>query len=165
MSNVFPVFMDTNTIFSFTDSDPSTQFTIPEFVIKSSTNNYVMIRANDADVTINASSNISISSNLTVTGNTLTLGISNNSTNGFSMLPNGLLLQWGTVSSSRTVGDVTFTRPFPTSLLSFTSTARATNSAFNYTYTPIVIASNTTTANVRTSNVTSVNVTWMAIGI
>jgi len=163
--------MDTNTIFSFTDSDPSTQFTIPEFVIKSSTNNYVMIRANDADVTINASSNISISSNismssnLTVTGNTLTLGTSNNSANGFSMLPNGLLLQWGTVSSSRTVGDVTFTRPFPTSLLSFTSTARTTNSAFNYTYTPIVIASNTTTANVRTSNVTAVNVTWMAIGI
>lgn len=164
MSDLSYVFMSANTLVSLNEN--SENVNISEVIVKnSSTNNQIMLKINDANVTINASSNISITSNLTITGNTFVLGASNNSANGFSMLPNGILMQWGTVSSSRTAGDVTFTIPFPTSLLSFTSTARTTNSAFNYTYTPVLIASNTTTANVRTSNTSAVNVTWIAIGI
>jgi hypothetical protein len=181
MANVFPVFMDSNTIFSFTESNPATQFTIPEFVVKSSTNNYIMLKANDANVTINATSNISISSNTTflsnvslnanasfaanvsITGNNLVLGTSNNSANGYTWLPNGLIMQWGTVASNTTTGDVTFSVPFNT-MLSFTSMATTVNSALNYTYATVLIASNTTTANIRTANTTSRSVRWLAIG-
>lgn len=177
MTDVSYVFMNSNTLLSYNAN--AEYVNISEFFVKSpTTNNYIMIKSEDANVIINASSNVNISSNVTfsanvslvntslsVSTNNFTLGVSNTSANGYSTLPNGLLLQWGTVVSNTTVGDVTFTVPFTATLLSFTSTTATVNSAFNYTYTPVLIASNTTSANVRTSNVTAANVTWMAIGI
>jgi hypothetical protein len=97
-----------------------------------------------------------------VTSNTLTLGTSSVAANGYSRLPNGILYQWGAVSSNTTVGNITFPAAFST-LYSVTTSARP--SAYDATFNTQVIAANTTTANVRTANVTAITVNYMAIGI
>lgn len=96
-----------------------------------------------------------------VSTNTFTLGTSNVSANGFTRLPNGLLYQWGAVSSNSSIGNITFPTGF-SSLLSISVTPSV--GTYDTTHIPMLIASNTTTANVRTGNTTNVNVFFTAIG-
>lgn len=115
------------------------------------------------NVTANViSSNIVSSVNATISSNTLNLGTPSLSTTGFSRMPNGLLMQWGSISSSSTVGDITFPAEFGT-LYSITATAVGT--AVHASYATTFLAANTTTANVRTANTNSRTVYWQAIGV
>ena len=116
--------------------------------------------------TVNTTANSSLvnATSVTVNSNTgLTLGTSNTSANGFTYLPNGLIIQYGSVDANTTVGDITFANVFPTGLYSLTVTTNIAG-AYDSTYQSIVIASNTSTANVRTANVTAKSVRYTAIG-
>lgn len=96
-----------------------------------------------------------------IVSNTFAFGTSSVAANGYSRLPNGLLLQWGTVSSNTSVGNITFPTGF-TALYSFVVTAES--ATYDSTYVALPIASNTTTANVRTGNATAISVRYTAIG-
>jgi len=116
--------------------------------------------------TVNTTANSSLvnATSVTVNSNTgLTLGTSDTSANGFTYLPNGLIIQYGSVDANTTVGDITFANVFPTGLYSLTVTTNIAG-AYDSTYQSIVIASNTSTANVRTANVTIKSVSYTAIG-
>ena len=116
--------------------------------------------------TVNTTANSSLvnATSVTVNSNTgLTLGTSDTSANGFTYLPNGLIIQYGSVDANTTVGDITFANVFPTGLYSLTVTTNIAG-AYDSTYQSIVIASNTSTANVRTANVTTKSVSYTAIG-
>jgi len=116
--------------------------------------------------TVNTTANSSLvnATSVTVNSNTgLTLGTSDTSANGFTYLPNGLIIQYGSVDANTTVGDITFANVFPTGLYSLTVTTNIAG-AYDSTYQSIVIASNTSTANVRTANVTAKSVSYTAIG-
>ena len=65
--------------------------------------------------------NATIDSTLTLSTNTLTLGTSSIAANGYTRLPNGLLMQWGTHTASvnsSTTATATFPIAFPTALYS-----------------------------------------------
>ena len=116
--------------------------------------------------TVNTTANSSLvnATSVTVNSNTgLTLGTSDTSANGFTYLPNGLIIQYGSVDANTTVGDITFANVFPTGLYSLIVTTNIAG-AYDSTYQSIVIASNTSTANVRTANVTTKSVSYTAIG-
>ena len=116
--------------------------------------------------TVNTTANSSLvnATSVTVNSNTgLTLGTSDTSANGFTYLPNGLIIQYGNVDANTSVGDITFANVFPTGLYSLTVTTNIAG-AYDSTYQSIVIASNTSTANVRTANVTAKSVSYTAIG-
>jgi hypothetical protein len=89
-------------------------------------------------------------------------GPSNTSSNGFSYILNNILVQWGTVSSNSSSGSITWPRQFQT-LLNIQTTSQV--SAWDQTYLPMVISSNTTTANIVTGNATSTNVYFLAVGL
>jgi hypothetical protein len=109
-----------------------------------------------------AAGNTTVTGFVNVSTNTFTLGTSSIAANGYSRLPNGLLYQWGTVSSNTTIGNITWPTAFAT-LFSVQLTVE--NATYNATYFPQLIASNTTTANTRTGNTTATNVRFMAIGV
>ena len=116
--------------------------------------------------TVNTTANSSLvnATSVSVNSNTgLTLGTSDTSANGFTYLPNGLIIQYGSVDANTTVGDITFANVFPTGLYSLIVTTNIAG-AYDSTYQSIVIASNTSTANVRTANVTAKSVSYTAIG-
>ena len=116
--------------------------------------------------TVNTSANSSLvnATSVTVNSNTgLTLGTAVTTANGFTYLPNGLILQYGSVDANTTVGNITFANVFPTGLYSLTVSTNIAG-AYNATHQSIVIASNTSTANVRTANVTAKSVSYTAIG-
>jgi hypothetical protein len=94
--------------------------------------------------------------------NTLTLGTSSIAANGYSRMPNGLLMQWGAVSSNATIGNITFPTSFSTLYIVQFTVETTTHGA---SYLPVLIASNTTTANVRTGNTATKNVYYMALGV
>lgn len=100
--------------------------------------------------------------NVSITSNTLSLGTAVISSSGYTRLPNGLLMQWGSVASNTSVGNITFSVPF-TSIYSFTHGINVAG-AYNSTYQTQTIALTTSTANVRTGNTTSKTVYWTAIG-
>lgn len=99
-----------------------------------------------------------------VSSNTLTLGTSSITAtlyaNGYSRLPNGLLLQWGSVSANSTAGSVTFPAAFGPVFSMQTTTATV-----GTTYVSAITALSNTAASVRTSNATSATVYWQAIGL
>jgi hypothetical protein len=97
-----------------------------------------------------------------IIANIATIGSANTSANGSGTLTNQLELRWGSVQANSSVGDITFETPF-SSLFSITITPET--STVDSTYQPQLIASNTTTANVRTSNTTSITVYYNAFGI
>lgn len=90
----------------------------------------------------------------------LTVGTSSKSANGYSYLPNGVLLQWGTVSANNTVGNATFPIAFPTACQSVTmNVIGSANVAYH------AAAPNTTIAQIRTSSTTTaLSVEYTAIG-
>ena len=106
--------------------------------------------------------------NVTVLTNTFTLGTSSSTANGYTYLPNGLILQWGSVTANTTAGNVTFPIAFPTACFSVTATSGSAPddvlniNQLNFAY---ILSSNTTVARVRAANnSTGVTVNWLAIG-
>ncbi len=97
---------------------------------------------------------------IVTSGNTLTLGASAKTANGYSWLPNGLKTNWGWVSANTTDGNATFTSAFATACLSVMLTPA--NSTAIGPYTPST--ANTTVALIRTTSATSGNVAYFAIG-
>ena len=84
-----------------------------------------------------------IGTTLSHTGsNTFTLGTSTKAANGYSFLPNGLIMQWGSVSITTGGVSAAFTVAFPTALASITATPTfSANGVF-------VSSSNTTQATI-----------------
>lgn len=106
--------------------------------------------------------NTTITGFANVTTNTFTLGTSSVGANGYTWLPNGVKLNFGYVASNTTAGDITFTSAFTTTLYSMTVSAVGT--AQSTTYFPTILATTTSTANVRTANATSRTIYYMALG-
>lgn len=102
---------------------------------------------------------------LVATTNTLTLGSSSIAANGYSRLPNGLLMQWGSQSASvntTTTATATFTATFAT----LYSVAISSNSSTLSVAGPS--ASNTTTftwRNISAAAAAASTVNYIAIGI
>ena len=143
--------------------------TINPFNMFSGVGNSFSIAANNNNFTsifIAANGNVGIQNNtpgaiLTVGSNTMVLGSSSKTANGYAWLPNGILMQWGTVSSSTTVGDVTFPLTFPTAIIGVTVTPATTYILNGY---PNVIAQTTAGCNVRTGSTTSRAMFYQALG-
>lgn len=123
----------------------------------SSTNSFVI---NSTSISTNVTTtfaNVVVSS---VNVSTINLLGSSISTTGYTKLPNGLLMQWGTVSANSSAGTITFTTPFaaaPYSVILTPQTNVATDEA--------VTSTNTTAASVRTSVATTYNFYYMALGV
>jgi len=115
---------------------------------------------NASSVTCNTLTVIGNSISLNViSANSQTLGISNASTNGYSSIPNGLLMQWGIVAANSTAKNVTFPTAFPINCFSIVISG-ADASTFSVSAQIV----NNTTANVKTSNATTANYFWHAVG-
>jgi hypothetical protein len=100
--------------------------------------------------------------NATVDGNTFTLGASTKAANGYTWLPNGLKMNWGTFVCN-SASNVTFTSAFATGVLSITVTPA--NTIYVGANTPYVFASNTTTANIYSASTTTAsNCYYIALG-
>lgn len=96
-----------------------------------------------------------------VTSNSLGLGSSTVSGNGYTYLPNGLKMNWGWVSANSSDGNAVFTNAFSTAVYSVVATSNTATA----TYQAGVTAINLGNTNIRTSNDTSTNVRWIAIGV
>ena len=82
-----------------------------------------------------------------ITSNNITLGSSLKAANGYSYLPNGLLLQWVSAGSSGTSANnvtITYPVPFPTAVLSMVGSVNGAGSVGIYTLQ--VATGNTTVA-------------------
>ena len=98
------------------------------------------------------------STNLVNSSNSLTLGSFSQATSGYSRLPNGLLLQWGTTASIATTGTTTtFTVPFSVAPYAVILTAISAAAHFRV---------NTTTTTTFIANASAASTAYyMAIGL
>jgi hypothetical protein len=104
---------------------------------------------------------LQISTNATVQTNTFTLGSSSiTANNGYTRLPNGLLMQWGNILANTSVGNITFATAF-TTIYSWSVTSGLT-SFYGY-----AAGANATVLQVRSSQaVAATNLCqWHAIGV
>ena len=104
-----------------------------------------------------------LSTDLTISTNTLNLGTSNLSSNGFTWLPNGLKINWG-VFNCNTTSTVTFSNAFPNAILAISITARS--NILVGANTPFVSSSNVTAANIfsAATSTSGANAYYLAIG-
>ena len=105
---------------------------------------------------VSVNNNIS-AANLTVSSNSFTLGSSSISPNGYTTLPNGLKLMWGTASVTTASTTVTFPTPFSSVVYSVTLTGTVDSSDVR------LLSSNTTTFRADVDFNCTVN--YMAIGV
>lgn len=114
--------------------------------------------------TVNTSANSSRVStgSVVVTSNTLTLGTSTVAANGYTFLPNGLKLNFGSVEANSSAGQAVFNNAFSTAVYSVTIGG---NSVAHATQVPAVISQTTTAAEIRTTNTSLTKVFYMAIGV
>lgn len=114
--------------------------------------------------TVNTSANSSRVStgSIVVASNTLTLGTSTVAANGYTFLPNGLKLNFGSVEANSTAGQAVFSNEFSTAVYSITISG---NSVAHATRVPAVTSQNTTVAEIRTTNTSLTTVYYMAIGV
>lgn len=90
------------------------------------------------------------------------IGNSSITANGYSWMPNGLLMQWGTLVVN-SVSSATFSQTFPTGVLSVTVTPIGTS--LIGANTPRVIATNTSVANITSATTLTTNTAYyLAIG-
>ena len=80
--------------------------------------------------------------------------------NGYTLLPNGFILQWGWVSATNAAGNATFPLPFPNQCLNVSATSNSTVA----TYQPAVVGANSTVVQIRTANAAATNCYYHAIG-
>jgi hypothetical protein len=95
------------------------------------------------------------------TNTALNLGSSSKAANGYTWLPNGVLMQWGITAANSTAGNATFATAFPTACIHCTVTGlyATTNNIWQ------VAPPNTTVATIRNSIAGAVvNVHYLAIG-
>ena len=92
--------------------------------------------------------------------NMLVINAPSKQANGYVWLPNGVLMQWGTVAANTSTGNATFSVAFPTACQSVTlSVIGSANVGYQ------AAAANTTVATIRTSSTTTtVNVEYLAVG-
>lgn len=131
------------------------------------TSNVITVNSNSSVNVLTTSFTLSgdsfFNSNSTFSTNTVLLGTSSLTTNGYAWLPNKLLIQWGRVSAnSSTRGNTTFSIPFPTACLGISLTGISNTANIAYCNT----APNTTVALIRTNEAsgTGANVSYIAIG-
>jgi hypothetical protein len=98
---------------------------------------------------------------LYLTSNTLTLGSSSIAANGYTYLPNGLKMNFGTVDANSTAGQAVFSNAFSTNAY----VVLVSSNTVGATYAPAVISYTNTSAEVRTANQNSSTVSFMAIGV
>lgn len=72
-----------------------------------------------------AAGNTTITGSASVSTNTFNLGSSSLTANGYTYLPNGLIMQWGDVVANTTSGNVTFAVAFPTAILQSVCTSNS----------------------------------------
>jgi len=100
--------------------------------------------------------------NVVITSNTLTLGSSTIAANGYTFLPNGMKLNWGTLICNST-STVTFSSAFGTNAVSVT--VSPTSTIYVGANVPYVSAVNSSVATIRSTSTTTTNtVYYMAIG-
>ena len=102
---------------------------------------------------------------VTINSNTFTLGTSTKAANGYTWLANGLKMNWGTVLSNSSTGDVTFTSAFTTlyNVQATSNSIAVTGSIGGFAG---VTAANSTTATIRVPvSGAQVLVYYMAIGV
>lgn len=96
-----------------------------------------------------------------LTSNTLTLGTSTDSANGYTYLPNGFKMIWGAVEANSTTGAAVFASAYSTNAYVVTATS---NTSADVTYSAAVVAQNNSVVEIRTSNATLTTVYFTAIG-
>lgn len=106
------------------------------------------------------------STTLDITSNTgFLLGSFASTANGYTYLPNGLLINWGRVAAANTAAGTfaTYSAPYSTSTLAVYLTHQGTVR----TVSPLVVSSNTTGANISSGIATTsgTNVYFIAIGV
>ena len=119
-------------------------------------NNTINTTANSTSLTTNT---------VTINSNTFTLGTSTKAANGYTWLANGLKMNWGTVLSNSSTGDVTFTSAFTTlyNVQATSNSIAVTGSTGGFAG---VTAANSTTATIRVPVAgAQVLVYYMAIGV
>ena len=169
------------TLFGAADSNPGTVFTATISGNTASGNGYAIPSSLTANtrVFISASGNVgigntaptnklSVQGTVAISTNTLILGTSNvigtsAYSNGYSRMPNGLLMQWGTAVANSTASIVTFVTStgsaFTTNAYSVTAVTNAVGIG-----SASISAVNATAFTVTTSNAISTTISWMAIG-
>ena len=130
----------------------------------STTANVTTINANLVNATTFNSNNIN--SNVSITTNTgLTLGTSSIGANGYSFLPNGLVLQWGHANANSTQRTVTFPVGYGTNCYSVTAVGNTTGTDNSAAVNIIAVYGiNSTAFLLKTGNASNVPCSWMAIG-
>lgn len=132
----------------------SNNVTVANSILASSNNKAIGASNNKWNVWAN---NIVVS---TVNATSINLPSANATANGFCLLPNGIKLNWGWVSSNNAAGSITFSSAFTTNAFSVVATSNSSVA----TYAAAVTAWTKTGASVRTTNAASINVFWMALG-
>lgn len=102
---------------------------------------------------------LTVSNSAVFSTNSVTMGASSPASTGYTRLPNGFLLQWGTVTGvTNAVGTITFPATFASFLsISLTSTV-------NNGITAAVTSPGTVSVPVRSNSATATTFYWMAIG-
>ena len=118
-----------------------------------------VIVANSTLINVSANANM-----LTVNASALNLSGASITTSGYSRLPNGLLLQWGSVVANSTSGTITFPITFAATPYSVQITPQSTGGT-NTAVGHAVTATTTTTATVRNTNAVSFTYYYMALGV
>jgi len=115
--------------------------------------------------TLSVTGTFSVSANVYIANTNLNLGSSSKvANNGYTYLPNGLIMQWGQVIANTSSANVTFTVPYTTNAYSISLTAAnstaATNGSIAY-----INGVNSTVISIRSANATTgALVNWTAIG-
>jgi hypothetical protein len=110
-----------------------------------------------------ATNNVTIANNLTNSANAFNLGSASPAANGFTFLPNGILLQWGWRAANSTSAFISFPVSFPTTCFSVVAVSN-TGASGNKTFVPGITQQNTSGCTILTSNATASNVHWIAVG-
>ena len=102
------------------------------------------------------------SNTITFSSNTLVLGTSSKTFNGYTYLPNGMKMNWGTFVCNST-SQVTFSSPFSTALVSLNVTPLG--QYYVGANTPYIYSSNSSTANIYSVSTTTTNTAYyLAVG-
>ena len=140
-------------------------YSTAQLSLANSTTNFTAARdtISVGNSTVNTSANSSRVStgSIVVASNTLTLGTSSATANGYTFLPNGLKLNYGSVEANSSVGQAVFTNAFSTAVYSVTISGNSVAA----TQVPAVISQTTTAAEIRTTNTSLTKVFYMAIGV
>ena len=148
------------------NSTVNTSLSVLTLQIANSTSNITANAGNlfigNSSVNTTVNSSVITVSSANVTSNTLTLGASTTAANGFTYLPNGFKLNWGSTSANSSTGQAVFSNAFSTAVYSVTISG---NSVADLTRLPAVTTQNTTVAEIRTSNASLTKVFYMAIGV